>query len=494
MTHDLVIRGGVVIDGTGAPKRVADIAVDKGVIVSIGEIADRGAKEIDASGLIVAPGVIDLHTHYDAQFHWDPYCTTSGWHGTTTVVLGNCGFSFAPVSPGMSDRYMRMMENTEQVPYEVMKLSMGWEWETFPEWLNHLRALPKGLNIASYLPMNPLLAYVVGADEAKARPATAAERKQMRDLLHEAMDAGASGFALSHMGEEGNNHLDWDQSCMPTDAMDPEEAYNLARVLRERGEGVIQILCELPGSPSPRRHVAEELARISGRPVIHNILLGSDTNPEQHRSILRWLDEMNAKGHNMWSQCFAFRKPLEITPLHFNVWDSVPVFRLLSMASTLEAKLALVRDPAYRDRMRREYNPLDMGVAGGRLEAYMVVDPAGSALLAGREGQMLEGIAAEISRPITDVFLDSLIQSDMRVMFSNDDNGTRKIETIAEIMRHPRVLAGISDGGAYCKHGNGGYWSTDFLIWLCAENDAFTREQVHQMLSQRNARAFGLDG
>ncbi|WP_176590554.1 MULTISPECIES: N-acyl-D-amino-acid deacylase family protein [Sphingobium] len=492
MNIDVVVRGGTVIDGTGEPARLADIGIRDGKVVEIGAIPGQGAKEIDARGLIVAPGIIDLHTHYDAQLHWDPYCTTSGWHGTTTVVIGNCGFSFAPVRKGMSERYMRMMENTEQVPFEAMASTMDWTWESFPDWIAHLKSLPKGLNVATYLPMNPLLSYVVGPDEAKKRPCTVEERKQMRDLLHEAMDAGASGFALSFMGEGGNNHLDHDQSPMPTDAMDAEEAYNLARVLAERGEGTIQILCELPGMDEPRRYAAEELARISGRPVLHNILLGSDTDPEQHRGIMRWLDRMQEEKLDIWSQCFSFRKPLEITPLHYNVWDSVAAFRRLSMATTAEAKMTLVQDPAYRKTFIDNYDPREMSTAGGRLEAYMIVDPAGSASLEGREGQLLGDIARDLGKPVAELFLDTLIESNMHVMFSNNDNGTRNVETIEEILSHPRVLAGISDGGAHSKHGNGGYWSTDLILWLTQEGTRISREQVHSLLSYRNARAFGL--
>lgn len=494
MAHDLTIRGGTIIDGTGAVRFVGDIAIDQGQIAAIGTDVGTARKTLHAAGLVVAPGVIDLHTHYDAQLHWDPYCTTSSWHGTTSVVIGNCGFGFAPVRPGMSDRYMRMMENTEQVPYEVMKRSMPWNWESFPDWLDHLRRLPKGINVASYLPMNALLSFVIGPDEAKLRPATAEERKRMRELLEEAMDAGASGFGFSFLGAEGNSHVDHDQSPMPSDVMSAEEAYNLARVLADRGEGTIQVLCELPGMSRPRRDVAEQLAKISGRPVLHNILLGSDTDPEQHRSILRWLDEVRAKKLNIWSQCFSFRKPLEISPMHYNVWDSIPVFRTFSAASSMADKMKLARDPQYRQRMRDEYDPKQMSTAGGQIEDYVVVRSGGSSTAERYLGCKLCEIAAKLGMPITDVFLDLLVESNMSLMFSNNENGTRRIDVITEILRHPRVLAGISDGGAHSKHGNGGYWSTDLLLWLTRETKAFTAEEVHHLLSGRNAEAFGFEG
>lgn len=490
--YDIVLRRGLVADGAGSPAFVADVAISNGRVSAIGQVAGRGKREIDASGLVVAPGIIDLHTHYDAQLHWDPYCTASGWHGTTTVVLANCGFGFAPVRPGMADRYMYMMENTEQVPYDAMKRTMPWTWESFPEWLDHLRALPKGVNIGTYFPVNALLSYVVGPDEAKRRCCNSAEREEIRRLTHEAMTAGASGFSFSFLGADGNNHLDHDQTPMPSDMMDAEDVYVMAEVLRERGEGVIQVLCELPGMVGHRRYIVEELARRSGRPVIHNITLASDVNREQHQSILRWIDGLVAEGLDVWTQCFSFRKPLEITPLHYNVWDSVPVFRALSQAMTFEEKMALVTSEAYRERLRREYDPVPMAQAGGRIENYFLINAYGHPRYAAFEGQQLGAIAESTGIALTDVFVDLLAETELKVLMVSDDNGTRRAETVLELLQHPRALPGTSDGGAHSKHGNGGFWSTDLLVWLTRDSQVCTIADAHAIIA-RNAKAFGFD-
>ncbi|WP_337185245.1 amidohydrolase family protein [Phenylobacterium sp.] len=489
MTYDLIIRGGSIIDGTGAPRFIGDIAVKGGRIARIGKVEGRGDKELDATGLIVAPGVIDLHAHYDAQLHWDPYCTASGWHGTTTCMISNCGFGFAPVRPGMADRYMRMMENTEQVPYDAMARTMPWTWETFPEWLDHLRSLPKGVNIASYLPVNPLLSYVIGPDEAKTRPATAAERAEMRRIMHEAMDAGAAGFAFSHLGAEGNSHVDHDQSPMPSDVMAAEEAYNLADVLRERGEGVIQTLVELPGMADPPRKIVEELARRSGRPVLHNILVASGINPEQHRSVLRWLDEMAAEGLEVWSQGATFRKPLEITPMHYNNWDAIPIFRALSAAHTREEKVALVRSADYRERFEREYDAGRMWEVGGPLEVYVLMEAGPAKAFEPFIDKPLAEIAQQTGRSTPGVFLDLLEQSNMEALVLSPVAGSPDYNAVAEIVRHPRVLPGISDGGAHSKHGNGGFWSTDMILMMHRESQLFSLEELHAALSARSAQA-----
>jgi N-acyl-D-aspartate/D-glutamate deacylase len=491
--YDLVVRGGTVVDGTGGPRQVADVGITGGIVQTVGEIAaGAGREEVDATGLIVAPGIIDLHTHYDAQIHWDPYCTTSGWHGSTTVVMGNCGFGFAPVRPGSRDRYMRMMENTEQIPFAVMQQALPWTWSTFPEWMAHLRRLPKGVNVAQYLPTNALIAYVIGADEAKARAWTDAERAELARLLDEAMDAGASGFALSHLGAEGNSHVDHDQSPMPTDIMPDEEIYRLADVLGRRGEGTIMLLGELPGMKDPRRDVAEEVARRSGRPVLFNITMVNDRDPEQHREFLRWLETVHAKGLNIWGQAFAHRKPLDINPMFWDQWNAVPIFRTLSHAVTVEEKMALVSDPAYRKRFHDEYDPKRMTEAGGRIERYILVEAPGSEAYEAFVGQRLEDVAAAMGKTLADAFLDSLFETEMRVLYSSIENTGCNTDYVREMLIHPRVLAGTSDGGAHVKHGNGGFWSSDIIMHMTHETDAMTLEELHHMLSLKSAQAFGL--
>ena len=168
---DTIIANGMIVDGTRLPRYRADIGVKHGKIAKIGKLNSSDAsKVLDASGLIVAPGAIDLHTHYDAQLHWDPYCSIGSWHGVTSVTIGNCGFGFAPVHAKDADRAMLSMQRTEAVPYEAMKTSMAFDWETFPQWLDHLDRIPKGINFINLVPVTPLVSYVMGGwTEAKSR-------------------------------------------------------------------------------------------------------------------------------------------------------------------------------------------------------------------------------------------------------------------------------------------------------------------------------------
>jgi N-acyl-D-amino-acid deacylase len=194
---DLHIKDGTVVDGTRVPRYRADVWIREGKIAQIGGRAPGFARRvIDADGAIVAPGFIDLHTHYDAQIRWDPYCTISGWHGVTSVVLGNCGFGFAPVRPEFRERSMLTMTRTEAIPYDAMKNGMQWDWETVPQYLDSLDRAPKGVNCIQYMPTASLMTYVMGLEAAKSRPATDEERAAMRRLLAEGMEAGLSGFSI----------------------------------------------------------------------------------------------------------------------------------------------------------------------------------------------------------------------------------------------------------------------------------------------------------
>ena len=268
----------------------------------MGRVDDTGGAEvIDADGLIVAPGFVDLHTHYDAQIHWDPYCTISGWHGVTSVAIGNCGFGFAPARPDVRERLLQMMTRTEQIPYESMVEGMGldWEWETLPEWMDHLDRIPKGVNLLSYVPLNPLLVHVMGIEGAKAgRQATPDELGEMKRLIDEAMDAGMMGFSFQRFGQH-SIQADYDGTPMPTDVMPDETLLAFSELLSDRGDGFIQLLNSTEGQPLQTDSTkdidfVEELARRSGRPLLYNAVIALDDPgmEDVHKGALAWIDRL----------------------------------------------------------------------------------------------------------------------------------------------------------------------------------------------------------
>jgi N-acyl-D-aspartate/D-glutamate deacylase len=491
---DLVIQNGCIVDGTGRPRFHADLGIRKGQIEAIAPSISsaRGARVIDAAGRIVAPGVIDPHTHYDAQVHWDPYCTNSSWHGATTVVVGNCGFGFAPCRTDARDRYMAMMENTEQVPLPAMRSALGWGWQTFPEWVDHMRRLPKGINLASYLPLNSLMMYVKGYDGAKTRGATGPELARMKDLLNEAMDAGAIGFALSHL-DDFNTHKDCDGSAMPTDGMTIEDAFRLAEVLRDRGEGIIQCLCELPGGVG-NRATAEQLARSSGRPVLHNVVAAFDALPGYHEDVLGWLDRMQAEGLAIYSQAFAFRAWNEFSVIDFNAWGNVPLFATMDLEVGAQAKAALAANTDYRERARREYDPAAMIAAGGTLESFILHAANGATRHEGQLGNTIGEIATSLGMPVTDVFFDIVATSGAQAEFRTSAATSTDPHKIAAVLGHPRTVPGTSDGGAHVKFHSGGQYPTDNLMCMVRESGLMSLEYMHAKLSALPARLLGLEG
>ncbi len=491
--YDLVSQDGTIVDGTGGARRFGDIGIRDGVIDRIsGDLSSAPSRRlINAAGKIVAPGVIDSHTHYDAQINWDPYCTNSSWHGCTTVVVGNCGFGFAPCRPEAQDRYMRMMEKTEQVPIGAMRKALGWQWESYPQWKEHMRRLPKGINVASYLPLNSLMIYVMGYENAKTRGANRSERQMMRDILNEAMDAGAIGFGFSYLNQL-NTHRDCDGTAMPTDEMRVEDAYALAEVLQERDQGCIQCLCELPNGVS-NRHVAEELARLSGRPVLHNAVLVINELPHYHAGILGWLDQTEARGLNMFTMALLYRFWNEFNADDWDQWQAVPLFKTFTFAGTAADKAALAADPAFLERARSEYDPNQLIPTGGPLESYRLQTANTARDFTKFEGQHIGAIASALGRPVTDVFFEIVAKSGCTADFRAADTSNVDVDFAEAVLRHKRVVPGTSDGGAHVKFYSGGQYSTDNIVHMVREQKRMSLEEMHYKLSGLPSRIIGLN-
>ena len=490
--YDVVIRNGWIVDGTRFPRYRADIGIRDGVIAKIGTIAPAdAARVLDAEGLIVAPGFVDLHTHYDAQIHWDPYCSNSGENGVTTVIAGNCGFAFAPCKEADRDRYMLMMENTEQVPYQHMKTMLPWTWETFPQWLAHLRALKKGVNMMMLMPINPLLCYVMGTDAAKSRRPTASEMAEMKRLIHEAMDAGAAGLGVSLLGND-NSHTDYDGSSMPSDVMHRDDIVELASVLGERDEGFIQVLAQLGNHRET--DVIERIAQVSRRPVLLNIFVTTDLMPDFHRPHLEWLSAVNARGLRIYGQTFAQRGFSEFNVLEFNINDHIPEWRQISRLHDKAEKKRLIADPAHRARMRASYDPMVLSFGSGPLEVITVSSVGDAPELQKYVNRSLGEIAAEEGKHVIDVLFDISLATDLAADFRTPSPVGTDPHRTAELLLHPQTLAGTSDGGAHMRFFSGGHWPTELLIWLVRETGVISLEEMHYRLSYQPARIAGLGG
>ena len=494
-TFDLHIKGGTVVDGTRVPRYRADVWIKDGQVAQIGGRAPGSAKQvIDADGLIVAPGFVDLHTHYDAQIRWDPYCTISGWHGVTSVVLGNCGFGFAPVKPDFQERSMLTMTRTEAIPYDAMKEGMEWDWETIPEYLDSLDRSDKGVNCIQYMPTASLMTYVMGLEAAKNRPATVAERQEMQRLLNEGMDAGLCGFSIQRLGPD-STQADYDGSPMVTDIMSDKDILSLAEVLRARDEGFIQIT-QSTGMIKEDLAFLEKLADIAQRPILHNVIVAARKDPKVHRRSLDWLERCREQGLPIFGQTGTHRTGFAFTLEHWNLYDASPAWREMT-TGTKQEKLAKMQNPALREAIKRETEEADRKLqviqagVGGAIPTLIVQSANDQTELEQYVGKTLGQIAEEQGKDPIDTMLDLSIAGDLNVEFLGPNRGFNADYT-AEMINDSRfTVPGASDGGAHTKFFTGGAFTTDFLRWLVRDEQKITLEEAHYRLSALPAHAAG---
>jgi N-acyl-D-amino-acid deacylase len=491
--YDLQIKNGTVVDGTRVPRFGADVWIKDGKIAQIGGRAPGFAKKtIDADGLIVAPGFVDLHTHYDAQIRWDPWCTISGWHGVTSLVLGNCGFGFAPVKPDFRDRSMLTMTRTEAIPYESMKVGMKWDWETIPEYLDSLDRAPKGINCIQYMPTASLMTYVMGLEAAKTRPATDAERAEMARLLAQGMDAGLCGFSIQRLGRN-SGQADFDGSPMVTDTMCDEDILNLARVLRERDEGFIEIT-QATGHIKDDLAFVEKLAATAQRPILFQAVTASRSNPDIHRKSLQWVERMRAKNLPVFGQAGTVRSGFALTLEHWNLYDVSTPWRQM-LTGTKEEKLAKMKDPAIREAIKSEraMRALDKNAPGigGRLPRLIVQWVENKPELEKYVGKSLGQIAQEEGKHPADVMVELSLATDLKAEFLQPEQQFNA-DFNAEIINDSQfTFPGVSDGGAHTKFFTGGAFTTDFLRWIVRDEQKVTLEEAHYRLSALPAHAAG---
>ncbi len=486
---DTVIRGGTIVDGTRVPRYRADLGVKDGKIASIGRIgASEGKKVLDAGGMIVAPGVIDLHTHYDAQVHWDPYCSIGGWHGVTSVTIGNCGFGFAPVHRKDADRAMLTLSRNESIPLKSMQAAMSFEWETFPQWMDHLDRLPLGVNLSHLVPVSPLVAYVLGGfEEAKQRFPNDAEMRQIVGLLHEAMDAGAVGWSAQRLRGVASGQRDYDGTLMISDLLPDDFYVTLARALRERGEGFMEFtqFTAIPNDPLALQKDFDfniRLAEESGRSILYNALIPDDRKSIVYRAQMGWLEEANRRGASVFGATQTVRAPATFTFEDWNLFDNSEIWCQATIGS-VEERIPKLSDPAARRAMREEYDrgevPIDLF---GTLETFIPQKVHDPELRAKYQGRTASEIAASEKKHVIDAILDlsvaDRLRTEWRTPVVNAD-----VEHIAAVMSSPYTLPGLSDGGAHGKFFTQGIWATDFLTWVVRDSGAMTLEEAHFRLS-----------
>jgi len=488
MKFDRIIKDGMIVDGTGQRRYRGDIGIKNGVIAEIGRLHRQDAKEvIDATGLIVAPGFIDIHTHYDAQLFWDPYCSISGWHGVTSVIIGNCGLGFAPVPPADRERAMLSMTRIEAIPYESMKRALPWDWTTFPEYLDSVDRAPKAVNILALVGAGPLLTSVLGMKDAKAgRKPTDAEHAEIHRILSEAMAAGACGWSTQYTPSDGNFALqrDYDGSVMVTDLMHPETLHEMAKVLANRNEGMIQ-MTHMTGDRQKDSVMFEKLAEISGRPVIFTAVAALDADPMNHRYQLAWLKNCNERGVRVVGHGFTTTAGYNFKMDEWNLFDNSEAWAEATTGTVAERK-AKMADPVRREALRKDIPSVvfyfgDIVIKGPKLEKNKQWI-----------GKTLTQISAETGRHMVDIFLDMAVEEDLETDFAAPQVASNNNAWLREVIEDPYIIFGASDGGAHTRFITNGRFTTEAIVKYVRETGWISLEEAHRRLSALPALTAGL--
>jgi N-acyl-D-amino-acid deacylase len=488
--HELVIRGGNIVDGTGAPSFTGDIAIDGGVIAAVGVVDEAGEREVDAAGLAIMPGWVDIHTHYDGQVTWDPEVTPSSWHGVTTVVMGNCGVGFAPVRPDGRDFLIELMESVEDIPGTALHEGMDWQWESFPEYLDALDSKERVLDIAAQVPHAALRAYVMG--ERAHDDATDDEIAEMARLTQQALEAGAVGFSTSRTMLHRSRH-----GLIPGTRAPIDELMAIGDAVGEAGHGVFQLIDD----GSPIGEVGEymaEIARRSGATVTYS-LAQSGQDPLAYRAALEGAAQAQAAGLNVVPQVAC--RP---TGMMFGLQSSLhpfithPTYRRLS-GLPLADRVAELRTPETRAALLAEEPQTGSPVAKFLMSRWDRIFPLGDppdyepapetsvASVAEREGRIPEEVA-----------LDWMLERDgagflFAPLASYEDTN---LEAVREMMLHPNAVLGLSDGGAHCGLICDVSMPTTLLThWLRdrTRGEVVPIEQLVRLQTGRTAEVYGFD-
>lgn len=475
MTADLVIKGGTVVDGTGAPGRRADVAITGDTISEIGDGLD-GRRELDASGHVVTPGFIDIHTHYDAQVFWDPALTPSSWHGVTTVVAGNCGFSIAPCRPEHRGLIGRTLQHVEDMSLPTLEAGIPWDFETFPEYLDSVARHGSALNYTAYVGHTAIRLYVMG-DDGYERAATDDELARMGDVVRDAVAAGAAGVATSaaqtHSGDGGRP--------VPSRLADVHELEALYMPMRELGRGV--------GACTPGERISHadvyDLQRKVGRPftwtallTIKGISFASDMAALNARE--------RATGADVWPQITCRPLTFQMTMADPFTFNTVDAFSSL-MDSPDEERIAAYRDPAWR---RRAQDELEHGrIFRPRWDVMTVAESHAHSEL---EGTTITDLAAQRGVEPLEAVVDLAIEEDLTTRFrsvlANDDE-----EMIEELLRQDGMLIGLSDAGAHVSQLCDACLPTDLLGNWVREREVLRLEAAVHKLTGEPAAVFGFD-
>ncbi len=461
--HDLVIRNGTIVDGTGEAPYQGDIAIDDGRISAIGRIEAEGRETVDATGQIVTPGFVDIHTHFDGQITWDPLLTPSCWHGVTTVVMGNCGVGFAPAAPNRHEWLIGLMEGVEDIPGTALSAGMQWNWETFPEYLDYLDTLPKALDVGTQVPHGAVRSYVMGERGANNEPANPEDILEMKKLVREGIEAGALGVSTSrtivHRAIDGVN--------VPGTFAEEDEMMAFGEALAEAGTGVFELApAGVTGDDMnlPDLEVAwmRRVSAATGRPITF-ALVQLDAEPDHWKRMFDLSEEAVAEGADLYPQVTA-RAPGVLLGLQTNhPWVNAPTFQEISghyklgagdahhlRRTPIEEIAAEMGKPEVKAKLMEELGAARQDIAFIDLaRVFPMEEPLD---YEPRQEDSVAAIAEREGRDAYDLLYDLMLEDEgKRMFFAPTLNYTEfDYEVVRKMLTHPRAALGLDDAGAHC--------------------------------------------
>jgi N-acyl-D-amino-acid deacylase len=494
--HDLVISGGTLVDGTGTQPRRADVAIDGDRITEVGDLEDTGARQtIDAGGMVVTPGFVDVHTHFDGQITWDPLLSPSCWHGVTTVVMGNCGVGFAPVQPDKHEWLIGLMEGVEDIPGAALSDGIQWGWETFPEYLDAVDRVPKMLDVGAQIPHGAVRGYVMGDRGAKNEPASEADIEAMAVIVREAIEAGALGVSTSRTIA----HMAIDGEPVPGTFAAEDELFGIGRALGELGTGIFELapagaLGEDLAAPEREMAWMRKLSAAIDRPVTF-ALTQNDHDPESWRRMLTLAGEAVGEGARIRPQVAGRPVTLLLGLQTFHPFAYCPSWGAVGILPTMAERIDAMRDPETRRRLVAEAQTPDPAMVQflDPAKAFPLGDPPNyepdpSTSIAAR--------AASEGRNVYDLYYDLLMEDNghalvMRPLLNYTD---RNLDAVREMLLHPTSALGLGDGGAHCGTTCDASTPTYMLTHWARDrdHDRLPLEWVVRKMTSETASLYGL--
>jgi N-acyl-D-amino-acid deacylase len=482
MSYDLLIKNGTVVDGTGAPSYQADVAVVDGKIAEIGTITDGAKKTIDASDLIVSPGFVDPHTHYDAQICWDPMITSSSWHGVTSIVMGNCGVGLAPCKPEARDISAWDLVNVEAIPFEVLGKGVTWDWTTFPEYMDAAAKRGSGINLGFMAPLTPFRHWVLG-EESMERAATPEERAQIKGMIKEAVAAGAFGFSTTNVAQ----HIGYKGRPIACRQADWAELKAYSNALQELGKGTIELALTNDVSVVDETDYAllDMLVTESQRPVTWLALLNRDDKPDAAMKTLSAVEPLFKKGAIPQVTCrpliiqIDLRKPF--------IFANLPCWKP-AFDSSIEEQKRFYQDTKFRTEFRKEMETPK--VFNGKWERA-IVHVASKPEMQDLIGKSVTEIARQRGKDALDTFLDLCIEDDLQLEYTYELFNADE-DRIPELITHDQVMVGLSDGGAHVDMlCDAGYCTYLIGTWV-RDRQVMTLEHAIKRITSEPAAYYGL--